>query len=149
MATALGVVLFLSPETAFVLVVLFAVVVYFTRYVSLGSLCAAAGLLVLLLSSPAGAEGYPLAPVKDAPWSHAPFEIPADIAAAQEATERKAAEARREEGEAEAREILKELVESGVMNPEDVPPARRGRRSGRSVSSGRARGTRGSRGRLR
>jgi glycerol-3-phosphate acyltransferase PlsY len=47
-ATALGVVLFLSPETAFVLVVLFAVVLYFTRYVSLGSLCAAVGLPVAM-----------------------------------------------------------------------------------------------------
>lgn len=43
-ATALGVVAFLSPVTAFVLVVLFAAVVYFTRYVSLGSLCAALAL---------------------------------------------------------------------------------------------------------
>lgn len=43
-ATALGVVAFLSPVTAFVLVVLFVAVVYFTRYVSLGSLCAAAAL---------------------------------------------------------------------------------------------------------
>jgi len=47
-ATALGVVLFLSPETAFVLVVLFAAVLYFTRYVSLGSLCAAVGLPVAM-----------------------------------------------------------------------------------------------------
>jgi glycerol-3-phosphate acyltransferase PlsY len=43
-ATALGIVLFLSPVTAFVLVVLFALVVSFTRYVSLGSLCAAVAL---------------------------------------------------------------------------------------------------------
>lgn len=43
-ATALGVVVFLSPVTAFVLLVLFAAVVYFTRYVSLGSLCAALAL---------------------------------------------------------------------------------------------------------
>jgi glycerol-3-phosphate acyltransferase PlsY len=47
-ATAFGVVLFLSPETAFVLVVLFAAVFYFTRYVSLGSLCAAVGLPVAM-----------------------------------------------------------------------------------------------------
>ena len=47
-ATALGVVLFLSPETAFVLVALFAAVLYFTRYVSLGSLCAAVGLPVAM-----------------------------------------------------------------------------------------------------
>ena len=47
-AAALGVVLFLSPETAFVLVVLFAAVLYFTRYVSLGSLCAAVGLPVAM-----------------------------------------------------------------------------------------------------
>jgi len=47
-ATAFGVVLFLSPETAFVLVVLFFGVVYFTRYVSLGSLCAAVALPVAM-----------------------------------------------------------------------------------------------------
>lgn len=47
-AAALGVVLFLSPETAFVLVVLFSVVLYFTRYVSLGSLCAAVALPVAM-----------------------------------------------------------------------------------------------------
>ncbi|MGE5248276.1 MAG: glycerol-3-phosphate 1-O-acyltransferase PlsY [Verrucomicrobiota bacterium] len=40
-ATALGVVAYLSPVTVFVLFVLFVVVVYFTRYISLGSLCAA------------------------------------------------------------------------------------------------------------
>ena len=43
-ATALGIVLFLSPVTAFILVVLFLLVVYFTRYVSLGSLSAAVAL---------------------------------------------------------------------------------------------------------
>src|SRR3970282_2595477 len=47
-AAALGVVLFLSPETAFVLIVLFSAVLYFTRYVSLGSLCAAVGLPVAM-----------------------------------------------------------------------------------------------------
>lgn len=47
-ATALGVVAFLSPVTVFVLLVLFAAVVYFTRYVSLGSLCAAVGLPVTM-----------------------------------------------------------------------------------------------------
>ena len=47
-AAALGVVLFLSPETAFVLIVLFSSVLYFTRYVSLGSLCAAVGLPVAM-----------------------------------------------------------------------------------------------------
>ena len=47
-AAALGIVLFLSPETAFVLVVLFAAVFYLTRYVSLGSLCAAVGLPVAM-----------------------------------------------------------------------------------------------------
>ncbi|GAB4241839.1 MAG: glycerol-3-phosphate 1-O-acyltransferase PlsY [Deltaproteobacteria bacterium] len=47
-AVALGVVLFLSPETAFVLVVVFGAVLYFTRYVSLGSLCAAVGLPVAM-----------------------------------------------------------------------------------------------------
>jgi len=43
-ATALGIVLFLSPVAAFLLLVLFSLVVYFTRYVSLASLCAAAAL---------------------------------------------------------------------------------------------------------
>ncbi len=43
-ATALGIVLFLSPVTAFILVVLFSFVFYFTRYVSLGSLSAAVAL---------------------------------------------------------------------------------------------------------
>lgn len=47
-ATALGVILFLSPVTAFILAVLFAIVVYFTRYVSLASLGAAAALPVLM-----------------------------------------------------------------------------------------------------
>ncbi len=47
-AVALGVVLFLSPETAFVIVVLFAAVLYFTRYVSLASLSAAVGLPVAM-----------------------------------------------------------------------------------------------------
>lgn len=43
-ATALGIVAFLSPVTAFLLLVLFAAVVYSTRYVSFGSLCAAVAL---------------------------------------------------------------------------------------------------------
>jgi len=47
-ATALGVVLALSPVTTFILVVLFALVVYFTRYISLGSLCAAVALPILM-----------------------------------------------------------------------------------------------------
>jgi glycerol-3-phosphate acyltransferase PlsY len=47
-ATAMGVILALSPVTTFLLVVLFALVVYFTRYVSLGSLCAAAALPILM-----------------------------------------------------------------------------------------------------
>jgi len=47
-ATALGVVLALSPVTTFILVVLFSLVVYFTRYVSLGSLCAAFALPILM-----------------------------------------------------------------------------------------------------
>lgn len=47
-ATALGVVAFLSPVTVVVLLALFAAVVYFTRYVSLGSLCAAVGLPVMM-----------------------------------------------------------------------------------------------------
>jgi acyl phosphate:glycerol-3-phosphate acyltransferase len=53
-ATALGVMAYLSPVTVFVLVVLFVAVVYFTRYVSLGSLCAAVGLplVVALLAGP-------------------------------------------------------------------------------------------------
>ena len=53
-ATALGVVAFLSPPSVFVLLALFAAVVYFTRFVSLGSLCAAVGLPIMmaLLESP-------------------------------------------------------------------------------------------------
>jgi len=47
-ATALGIVAFLSPLAAVVLIALFVVVVLFTRYVSLGSLCAAAGLPVMM-----------------------------------------------------------------------------------------------------
>lgn len=47
-ATALGIVLFLSPVTAFILLVVFSLVVYFTRYVSLGSLCAAVGLPLMM-----------------------------------------------------------------------------------------------------
>ncbi|MDA8122941.1 MAG: glycerol-3-phosphate 1-O-acyltransferase PlsY [Deltaproteobacteria bacterium] len=47
-ATALGVIITLSPVTTFILVVLFALVVYFTRYISLGSLCAAAALPILM-----------------------------------------------------------------------------------------------------
>ncbi|MBI5576203.1 MAG: glycerol-3-phosphate 1-O-acyltransferase PlsY [Deltaproteobacteria bacterium] len=47
-ATALGVVLSLSPVTTFLLVVLFGLIVYFTRYVSLGSLCAALALPILM-----------------------------------------------------------------------------------------------------
>lgn len=47
-ATALGIVAFLSPVTVIVLLALFAAVVYFTRYVSLGSLCAAVGLPVMM-----------------------------------------------------------------------------------------------------
>jgi glycerol-3-phosphate acyltransferase PlsY len=47
-ATALGVILSLSSVTTFILVVLFALVVYFTRYVSLGSLCAAVALPILM-----------------------------------------------------------------------------------------------------
>ncbi|MBP2675918.1 MAG: plsY [Deltaproteobacteria bacterium] len=47
-ATALGIVAFLSPVTVLVLVALFAAVVYFTRYISLGSLCAAVGLPVMM-----------------------------------------------------------------------------------------------------
>lgn len=47
-ATALGVILSLSPVTAFLLVVLFALLVYFTRYVSLGSACAAGVLPILM-----------------------------------------------------------------------------------------------------
>ncbi len=47
-AAALGVILFLSPETAFILLVLFAAVLYFTRYVSLGSLCAAVALPIAM-----------------------------------------------------------------------------------------------------
>lgn len=48
-ATALGVVGFLSPVTVFLLATVFLLVVYFTRYVSLGSLIAA-GLLPLTMA---------------------------------------------------------------------------------------------------
>lgn len=47
-ATALGVILSLSPVTTFLLAVLFGLIVYFTRYVSLGSVCAAAALPILM-----------------------------------------------------------------------------------------------------
>ena len=47
-ATAMGVVAFLSPLTVSILLVLFAVVVCCTRFVSLSSLCAAAGLPILM-----------------------------------------------------------------------------------------------------
>ena len=47
-ATALGVVAFLSPLVVLALMALFIVVVYFTRYVSLGSLCAAVVLPVVM-----------------------------------------------------------------------------------------------------
>lgn len=47
-ATALGVVLSLSAVTTFLLVVLFGLILYFTRYVSLGSLCAAVALPILM-----------------------------------------------------------------------------------------------------
>ncbi|PWB61750.1 MAG: acyl-phosphate glycerol 3-phosphate acyltransferase [Deltaproteobacteria bacterium] len=47
-ATALGVILSLSSVTTFLLIVLFVLVVYFTRYVSLGSLCAAVALPILM-----------------------------------------------------------------------------------------------------
>ena len=47
-ATALGVILTLSPVTAFLLAVLFALIVYITRYVSLGSVCGAVALPILM-----------------------------------------------------------------------------------------------------
>jgi glycerol-3-phosphate acyltransferase PlsY len=47
-ATALGVLLVLSPVTTFVLVVVFGTVFYFTRYVSLSSLSAAAALPLVM-----------------------------------------------------------------------------------------------------
>ncbi len=47
-ATALGIVVFLSPAAAALLVALFALVVFFTRYVSLGSLGAALALPPLM-----------------------------------------------------------------------------------------------------
>ena len=47
-ATALGVVAFLSPVVALSLLALFVLVVLFTKYVSLGSLCAAAWLPVIM-----------------------------------------------------------------------------------------------------
>ena len=47
-ATALGVVAFFSPLAALALVALFGLVFFFTKYVSLGSLCAAAGLPAIM-----------------------------------------------------------------------------------------------------
>ncbi len=47
-ATAMGVVAYLSPVTLVVLLAVFAAVVYLTRFVSLGSLCAAVGLPVMM-----------------------------------------------------------------------------------------------------
>jgi glycerol-3-phosphate acyltransferase PlsY len=47
-ATALGIVIALSPVTGFLIMVIFTVIFYFTRYVSLGSLCAAAALPILM-----------------------------------------------------------------------------------------------------
>ena len=47
-AVALGVVMFLSPLAALALMALFFLVFFFTKYVSLGSLCCAAGLPVMM-----------------------------------------------------------------------------------------------------
>jgi glycerol-3-phosphate acyltransferase PlsY len=47
-ATALGIILFLSPTVAFLLAVVFAVVLWLTRFVSASSLAAAAALPVLM-----------------------------------------------------------------------------------------------------
>ena len=47
-ATALGVILALSPVITFIIIVMVGLIVYFTRYVSLGSICGAAALPILM-----------------------------------------------------------------------------------------------------
>ncbi len=47
-ATALGVILMLSPVITFIIIVMVGLIVYFTRYVSLGSICGAAALPILM-----------------------------------------------------------------------------------------------------
>lgn len=51
-ATSLGVFLFLIPNVTLVLLIIFILVVYFTRYISLGSIIAAAALPILTAFSP-------------------------------------------------------------------------------------------------
>ena len=61
-ATSLGVFLFLIPNVTLALLIIFILVVYFTRYISLGSIIAAAALPVLTAFSPIknGVERAPL-----------------------------------------------------------------------------------------
>lgn len=51
-ATSLGVFLFLIPNVTLALLIIFILVVYFTRYISLGSIIAAAALPILTAFSP-------------------------------------------------------------------------------------------------
>lgn len=51
-ATSLGVFLFLIPNVTLALLIIFILVVYFTRYISLGSIIAAAALPILTVFSP-------------------------------------------------------------------------------------------------
>ena len=51
-ATSLGVFLYLVPNVTFILVIIFIVIVYFTRYVSLGSVTCAAIFPILTLFMP-------------------------------------------------------------------------------------------------
>lgn len=53
-ATSLGVFLFLIPNVTLALLIVFILVVYFTRYISLGSIVAAAALPILTALSPVG-----------------------------------------------------------------------------------------------
>lgn len=53
-ATSLGVFLFLIPNVTLALLIVFILVVYFTRYISLGSIIAAAALPILTALSPVG-----------------------------------------------------------------------------------------------
>ena len=61
-ATSLGVFLFLIPNVTLALLIVFILVVYFTRYISLGSIVAAAALPILTALSPVrnGVDKIPL-----------------------------------------------------------------------------------------
>lgn len=61
-ATSLGVFLFLIPNVTLALLIIFILVVYFTRYISLGSIIAAAALPILTAFSPIknGVDKIPL-----------------------------------------------------------------------------------------